>query len=373
VTRRAKRRLGLAMLLAGAALVSTVLVLVSCVVPLGDGKRRIVARELTSEIIVPTYDEVVDRAAELTAAAHGLAAAPAQGTLDTLQDAWRAARVPWKQTDSFRFGPIAMQSLGVAIDQVPIDPVAIDTQLAGTATIDAAFVANLGANKKGFHAIEYLAFGADDAAVLAGLTTDALAARRMAYLVACADDLAANAVTLRDAWVDYSAQIADPGADNMDFPTVKASIDALVNEIVFQAEVVADARLGKPSGTSSGGAPQPELQESAPSDHSIEDMRNSVIGIRNIYYGTRTGDPGKGIGGLVAAANPATDRDVRAGIEASIAAIAAIPTPYTQALLDQRPEVAAAYAQVQDLQHLLATEVISTLGATLKFNDNDGD
>jgi uncharacterized protein len=376
MTRTAKRRLGFAFVLVSMALLAAILIGVACVVPLGDGKRRIVARELTIEIIIPTYDEVVDRAGELAAAAHAFAAAPSQATLDTLQDAWRTARVPWKQTDSFRFGPIAMQSLGVAIDQVPIDPAAIDALVAGTAPIDAAAVANLGANKKGFHTIEYLAFGSDDVAVLASLSSDSLASRRVAYLVACADELAATAVLLRDAWVDYSAQLADPGADNMDFPTVKASIDALVNELVFQTEVVADSRIGKPSGTASGGTPQPELQESAPSDHSIEDMRNTILGVRNIYLGTRTGElgePRKGIGGLVLAASPSTDRDVLRAIDEALVAIAAIPTPYTQALVEQRLEVATAYALVQELQHVLATEVISTLGATLKFNDNDGD
>jgi predicted lipoprotein len=353
------------------AVVATVLV--ACVVPLGDGKRRIVAGELTTQIIVPTYDEVVERTAMLASASHAFVASPDATTLDTLQSAWRAARVPWKQTDAFRFGPQVMQSLATAIDQVPVDPLKIDAELAGTSTIDGAFVAGLGANKKGFHTIEYFIFGADDAAVLALLTSDALAPRRRDYLVACADHLAATAVQLRDAWVGYAAKIADPGEGNMEFPTIKASIDALVNESVFQAEVIADARIGKPMGTATGGTPQPALQESGPSDNSIADMTETLIGIRNIYFGSRTGEPGKGIGGLVLAANPATDRDVRAALATAFTAIEQIPPPYSQALVDQRPEVMAAYTAVQELQRVLATEVIATLGATLKFNDNDGD
>lgn len=348
-------------------------VLVACVVPLGDGKRRIVAGELTAEIIVPTYDEVVERTSELATATHAFVASPDAGTLAALQAAWRAARVPWKQTDAFRFGPQAMQSLATAIDQVPVDPPKIDAELAGTATLDTAYIGGLGANKKGFHTIEYFTFGADDAAVLALLTSDALAPRRRDYLLACADHLAATAVQLRDAWVGYAAQLADPGADNASFPTIKASIDALVNESVFQAEVIADARIGKPMGTATGGTPQPALQESAPSDNSIADMTATLIGIRNIYFGTRTGEPGKGIGGLVIAANPATDRDVRAALATAFTAVEQIPRPYTQALVDRRPEVMAAYTALQDLQRVLATEVIATLGATLKFNDNDGD
>lgn len=373
MTRRARRTVVAALAGLGVMVAVAATVLVACVVPLGDGKRRIVAGELTAEIIIPTYDEVVERTAQLASASHAFVASPDAITLAAAQAAWRAARVPWKQTDAFRFGPQTMQSLATAIDQVPVDPLKIDAELAGTATIDLAYVGGLGANKKGFHAIEYIIFGADDAAVLALLTSDALAPRRRDYLVACADHLAATAVELRDAWVSYAAQIADPGADNMDFPTIKASIDALVNESVFQAEVVADARIGKPMGTATGGTPQPTLQESGPSDNSIADMTETLIGIRNIYFGTRTGEPGKGIGGLVIVASPATDRDVRAALSAAFTAVEHIPRPYAQALTDQRPEVMVAYTAVQELQRVLATEVIATLGATLKFNDNDGD
>ncbi len=373
MTRRAKRRLGLALAGLGVALAIAASVLVACVVPLGDGKRRIVAGELAREIIVPTYDDVVDRAATLATAAHAFAADPTADTFAAVQAAWRAARVPWKQTDAFRFGPLAMQTLGTAIDQIPVDPSRIETELAGTAPIDVAYVDNLGANKKGFHTIEYFVFGADDATVLASLTTDALAPRRRDYLVACADSVAATAVTLRDAWVDYAALLADPGADNTAYPTIKASIDALVNESVFQVEVVADARIGKPMGTATGGTPQPDLQESPRAGTSIDDMTQTLTGIRNIYFGSRDGTPGKGIGQLVAAASPATDHEVRTAMDTAFTALAAIPVPYAQALVDQRPEVKTAYEAVQDLQHVLGTEVIATLGATLKFNDNDGD
>ncbi|NVB79974.1 MAG: hypothetical protein HOV81_16380 [Kofleriaceae bacterium] len=373
MTRRAKRRLGLALAGLCAAVAIVAGTLVSCVVPLGDGQRRIVAGELAREIIVPTYDEVVARANDLATAAHAFAAAPDATTLEDMRAAWRAARVPWKQTDAFRFGPIAIQSLGTAIDQIPVDPARIEAELAGAQPIDLAYVETLGANKKGFHTIEYFVFGADDAAVLASLTSDVLAPRRIDYVVACADSLAATAVKLRDAWIDYAALLADPGADNTEFATIKASIDALVNESVFQVEVVADARIGKPMGTATGGTPQPDLQESPVAGTSIDDMTQTLTGIRNIYLGSRDGTPGKGVGKLVAAANPATDRDVRTAMDAAFAAIAAIPPPYAQALRDQRPEVMTAYTAVQDLQRVLATEVIATLGATLKFNDNDGD
>lgn len=348
---------------------------VACTVPLGDGERRIVARELTADVIVPTLDDVVMRAAEMTAALQQLVSAPAAAELDAAQAAWRAARGPWKEADAFRFGPAKDLSLAVAIDQSPTDPSKIDLEVAGTATISEPYVDTLGANRKGFHAIEYLVFrGDDDTAVLVSLTTDALSVRRRDLLVAYSQNLERRARELRDAWAGgYAIRLAEPGSANAEYPTIKSVVDALANESVFQSELVADARIGKPMGTATGGIPQPELEESGPSDNSIADMSAALRGIRNVYFGTRDGTPGKGIGRLVAAQSPSTDRDVRDALAAATIAIEAIPRPYHIALVDQRPEVPEAHQAVKELKRVLATEVIGVLGATLKFNDNDGD
>lgn len=367
------RRLGAAMGVVALAAIVLASSLASCVVPLGDGPRRVVAGELTRDVILPSYDDVVTATAALASAGHAFADAPAAGTLDAFRSAWRAARTPWKRTDAFRFGSLTLESLGVAIDQLPVDPAKIETEIAGVAVLDAAYFEALGANRKGFHAIEALIFSADDAAVLAAFTTGANADRRRAFVAGCADDVAATSRTLRAAWRDEAALLAAPGAGNADYPTIKASIDALINESVFQAEVVADTRLGKPMGTASGGVPAPALQESAASGNSVADMTATLESIRDIYFGSRDGTPGKGIGGLVAERSPATDREVRIAFDAAFTALAAIPAPYTQALLDARPEVMTAYTAVQTLQDLLATEVLGALGATLKFNGNDGD
>lgn len=343
----------------------------ACTVSLGDGERRITAGEVTAEVIVPTLDEVVVRAGELVVAIRALADVPGAAELDAAQAAWRAARVPWKEADAFRFGPAKDLGLTAAIDQA-IDPPKIDLEIAGTATISEQYVETLGANKKGFHAIEYLIFrGDDDAAVLASLTGEP---RRRELLVAYAQNLERKARELRDAWSgSYATTFAKPGSANMEYPTIKSVIDALANESVSQSELVADARIGKPMGTGTGGVPQPDLEESGPSDNSIADMTASLRGIRNVYFGSRTGEPGKGIGKLVAAQSPAVDRDVRDALAGALAAVAAIPRPYRAALVGQSPEIAAAHAAVKELKTILATEVVGVLGATLKFNDNDGD
>jgi uncharacterized protein len=351
--------------------------------PLGDGPRRQTVRALTEQVVLPTLGDVAARAAELETAAGALAGAPSQQALDAAQEAWRAARAPWKECDAFAFGPAMDERLAVAIDQFPVEPTKIEAEIAGTAALTVDYIDTIGADRKGFHALEHLLFGGgDDAAVLALFTTDAAAARRRELLVALAGNLTRKVLELRRAWAPdggaYAELIATPGAANPTYATVKAAIDTFVNESVFLAELVADARIGKPLGLATGGTPQPALEESGPSDNSLDDMAASLRGLRAVYTGARAGGGAGaisegGIGALVAAQSPATDREVRDLIEQALAAIEAIPRPFRTAIALSPAEVQAAYDAVKEVKRVLATEVLSVLGATLKFNDNDGD
>ncbi|MGN6103874.1 MAG: imelysin family protein, partial [Kofleriaceae bacterium] len=166
-----------------------------------DAERRIVLRGLADEVVLPALDEAAARSAAMATAIDAVVSAPDQATLDAAQAAWRAARAPWKQTAAFGFGPAADERLGVAIDQSPVDFTKIDAEIAAATPISDAYIDGLGANRKGFHALEYLLFHYDDdAAVLATLTTDAAAARRRELLGALAHNHARRSGELATAW-----------------------------------------------------------------------------------------------------------------------------------------------------------------------------
>lgn len=339
---------------------------------LGDGPRRRVIGELVDDVILPTYTDVVAAVEVVSDSAHAFQQSPTSSNLGALRAAWRAAREPWKETDAFRFGPMSLQSLGVAMDQV-IDSAKVETEISGTQTIDAAYFASLGANKKGFHAIEYLIFdtsGLGDAGMIAMLVDP----RRMAFLVGATDDLVVNAHALLDAWTDLAETVSDPGPDReKPYVTIKGSFDTFVNELANQAESVADSRIGKPFGVNNGGVLQPELEESRPSDNSVADMAAVLRGIRNIYFGSRDGTPGKGIGGLVAAKSVMIDNDVRTALVRAQLAVDAIPRPFHDAILAADPRAIEARDAILEIKHVIHTEVVSILGTTINFNDNDGD
>ena len=332
--------------------------------------------DIANDVILPTYRAADASADALRVAVKALDAAPSATTLTAAQSAWRAARKDWHQGEAFRFGPVKTKDISGAIDYWPARGEAIDAFITGPSEVNAASLAALGANARGFQAIEYVLFdsAAGDAAVLTRLTTDPAAKRRMLYLVTAAEHLEGKTSELYAAWDpaagNFARELTEAGSGAALFPSAKSAVDQLVNSTVFAVDLVTGTKIGKPYGTKSGGNPVADQEESPRSDNSIADMLDTLEGAKNVYVGAKSR---KGLGDLVRAKSPALDTRVLALIEDAKAKIAAIPPPFRTAITTQRPAVEAAYQAMRALKNALQTEVTGALATTLQFNDNDGD
>lgn len=347
-------------------------------VPLSDGDRRVALRETTERVIVPTYAELSDRTAELAALLEELASAPGDVDLQAVREAYLEARQPLEEAEAFGFGPAADSSAKAALDQSPVDAEKVEAELGSEVELSVAHLRSLGANKRGLHAIEYLLFPSDDPDVEAALlSSEEAGERRRQFAAAAGAIVAEKAENLRRAWApeegDYASRFSQPGRPDSVSSSVQAGLDTLLNETVVLSEGIANLKLGRPLGATTGGKIAPETQESERAGASLRDMRANLRGIRNVYYGTRDDRVGVSLSSLVHAKSPAVDLRARTAISATEDALRAIPEPLTLALEQDPESVRAAYDTTKALKRLLATEVLGTLGASLKFSDNDGD
>ena len=145
----------------------------------------------------PTYEDSLLGARDLQAAVDALLAAPSAATQQAAKDAWRAARVPYQQSEAYRFGNPIVDDWEGKVNAWPLDEGLIDyvagaygdesdenafyvanvianpTLTSGGATIDASTIdtelirslheideveANVAT---GYHAIEFLLWGQD--------------------------------------------------------------------------------------------------------------------------------------------------------------------------------------------------------------------
>jgi len=201
-----------------------------------------------ADIALAGYEDSLKAARDLGAAVEALAAAPTAETLAAARAAWLAARVPYQQTEAFRFGNAAVDEWEGKVNAWPLDEGLIDyvdasygtesdendyyvvnvianPQLTvGGETIDAAAitpellaslheVGGVEANvATGYHAIEFLLWGQDlngtgpgagdrphtdfDAANCTGGNCE----RRVAYLKAASDLLVTDLQEMVEAW-----------------------------------------------------------------------------------------------------------------------------------------------------------------------------
>ncbi|RYZ07720.1 MAG: hypothetical protein EOO73_10315 [Myxococcales bacterium] len=362
-----------------AAALGALLLLLGCSpVSISDGERRVALGQTTEQVILPTYAELRDRSAELAALLEELAAAPAEGDLSAIRAAYLDVRSPLEEAEAFAFGPAADSSATAALDQFPIDPAKIDAALSSDAELSVKYLRSLGANKRGLHGIEYLLFPAEDSELEGALLSpEPSGERRRQYAASAARIVAEEAEELHDAWApeggDYAGKFSRPGAEESVSSNVQAGLDTLLNETVVLTEAIANLKLGKPLGVTTGGTIDPAAQESERASASLSDMLANLRGIRNVYLGTRDGSVGTSLSSLVHAKSASVDVRVRTAIEEAEAAVRAVPEPFTTALERHPAAVQAAYDAAKALKRVLATEVLGTLGASLKFSDNDGD
>lgn len=327
--------------------------------------------QIGSDVVLPTYRELDAASTDLAAAVAELDALPSASTLLDAHSAWRRARAAWRRSKAFEFGPAERLRVFAKIDWSPIRPDRIEQEIAGGAELTAEHVAELGANVKGFLALEYLLFDPQggDGAVLASLS-----GRRLDYLAALAADLDAQVAELLSSWEleqgGYGCLLATAGRGNEAYPTLKSAVDEVVNRLVFVSRDV-ERKLGAVLGV--GGEPDPAVLEARRSGNEVDDMLDDLRGIDNVYRGSTAPADGRGIAGVVTAVAPDIDRAITLSLELAIDAAAELPRPFADDLEANRAAVTKARLRVLRLARSLEIDLVSALGATLAFNPGDGD
>jgi putative iron-regulated protein len=310
------------------------------------------------------YQDSLATAQALQVAVAALIATPSEDTLQAARAAWIAARVPYQQTEAFRFGNPIVDDWEGRVNSWPLDEGLIDYvsadygneenalatlniiatpkfTLSGTeidaTTITPALIAEtlheadgVEANvASGYHAIEFLLWGQDlngtgpgagarpytDYSVGEGCT-GGNCDRRAAYLQAATDLLVADLAEMTANWEDggaaRAAVTADPQAGLLAMLTGMGSLSygELGGERMKLGLMLND----------------PEEEHDCFSDNTHNSHYYDGLGIRNVYLGQYTRVDGSVVEGpslsdLVAAADPAVDSQLRAELDASVAAL----------------------------------------------------
>jgi len=322
-----------------------------------------------SDIALAKYEDALTTAKALDAAVDAFLEAPSEASLATARAAWREARIPYQQTEAYRFGNPVVDDWEGRVNAWPLDEGLIDyvdssygtesddnklytanvisnpaVEINGStvdaSTITPAFLAEtlqeaggIEANvATGYHAIEFLLWGQDlngtgpgagdrpftdfDAANCTGGNCD----RRAEYLDAATDLLVSDLEEMVGNWQPGGAarahlMEADPREGLAAILTGLGSLSygELAGERMKLGLLLHD----------------PEEEHDCFSDNTHVSHLYDAVGIRNVYHGSYgridgTVVEGPSISDLVKEADPALDAELSAKLDATVAAMEAM-------------------------------------------------
>jgi putative iron-regulated protein len=322
-----------------------------------------------ADIAQAAYQDSFTGATTLQAAIAKLVADPSDASLAAARAAWIAARVPYQQTEAFRFGNRIVDDWEGRVNSWPLDEGLIDytggdygTESAenglyaanvianrsltikgakvDASVIDAAFIAKtlhegggIEANvASGYHAIEFLLWGQDLNGTGPGAgarnasdfntksCTNGNCDRRAAYLIAVTELLRDDLAWMAAQWTaDGAARKAlatgDDGAGLVAVFTGMASLSygELAGERMKLGLLVHD----------------PEEEHDCFSDNTHNSHYYDALGIQNVYLGRYTRTDGSLVTGpspadLINAKNPTVDKRLRTALEATMGKMTAM-------------------------------------------------
>lgn len=409
------------------AAVAAVLLGTTCTLAAADKASNVSAIVNTyADIAEAGYSDSLDAARKLKTAVDRLIAEPSQDSLTAARQAWRAARVPYMQTEAFRFGNPIVDEWEGRVNAWPLDEGLIDyvsAEYGDESPENDLYIANVIASNKikiggkeldtskitkellatelqeaggvesnvatGYHAIEFLLWGQDLNGTGPGAgnrpatdfdtknCTGGNCERRAEYLAVVTDLLIDDL-----AWMTKQWGPSGPARKNLMANGDKAALVAIFKGLgsLSYGELAGERmKLGLL-------IHDPEEEHDCFSDNTHNSHYFDVKGIKNVYLGNYTRTDGSVVSGpspsdLVHATSPQLDKGLRAAIEESMTRMGAIVKraesgeAYDQMIGEDNTEgnetvnaaIGALIAQAKEFERAIAALDL----ATIQFEGSD--
>lgn len=284
---------------------------------------------------------------------------PAAATLQQAQAAWKAARNPWENNESFGFGPVGTDGIDASSDDWPFDITAFTQILNSTIPLNEAYITQMATATKGFHAIEYLLFGLDGTKTAANFTP-----REFQLLTLLTADLDKQATRLNTSWAkgvtgNFYASFSTAGEAGSSYARTSDALGEVLGSMVDIMTELPDSKIAQPLTTQNSA-----YAESRFSDYSLTDYRNNINGVYTVYvgqYGSVTA--AKSLSDLIAAAKPEVDDRIKTQFKLCLALIDLIqPVTFNQAITTRTTQLQSLQTELRKLNQLLDTQAKPLLG-----------
>ncbi len=330
----------------------------------------------TEGYIIPAYNNMENKISDLQSKVALFASSPDSASLSAVRLAWRSAYITWQGVDLLEFGPDESISLRSYFNIYPTTPSKINANI----TSGGYNLEEFG-NKdaQGFPALDYLLNGiaGTDSEILSYYTTDAEAAKRKQYMKDIADKMLSKINAVKIAWETYKTDFVNNTATD-----ANSSISIMTNAFVLYYERYLRAgKVGLPVGALTGVA-TPEITESFYTPDLCNELAIEALNsIEKFYTGTGYNNATDGLGykdylttiGTKDNSNVLIADIISSELAEAKSTLSTFSPNLKQGITSDRTAVLNIYQQLQDVVPLLKVDLISALGISITYTDNDGD
>ncbi|MEQ8555784.1 MAG: imelysin family protein [Cyclobacteriaceae bacterium] len=333
-----------------------------------DFDQRPLLENLGNNLILPAYEHLTEANEALSDAFALLKAAPNATTLEDFRSQLKNVRLAWQACAPYQFGPAETRRLTNELNIYPIDQTQINQNIS-SGDYDLSTLSNFDA--KGFQAISYLVYGDPESQqdILSSLTEG-----RLQYIEDLLTRISSTSLDVYNDWKeDYLSEFVAEDALGVD---VGSSIGKLINALNRDFERnTRDGKIGIPVGIRTLGEPIPKSSEAYYAGYSVELLEANIQAYETLYFG------GNGIGlddyleavGGTTIDNADLNQSIISQFEKIESAIGKISDPLPQSIENQKADVEMVFIEMQIMNALLKTDLSSTLGVVITYQDNDGD
>jgi predicted lipoprotein len=327
--------------------------------------------QLADELIIPSYESFKTSLDSLILVYAEFKLNPSLSGLQSVKTKYQKVYVRYQRCGLFEFGPAEAAIVRSSFNVFPTDTLQIKANIS-SGVYDLNLVANIDA--KGLPALDYLFYSlsSDESVVVNAFSASA---ERRNYVSNLLNDMSGRISAVLSAWKGTyrNTFINSLGTD------VGSSIGYLINQMNFELDYLKNAKIGIPLGKKTLGIVQPTQCEVYYSGGSQGYAIETLKAIENLYMGrSLTGNNGKGFDDYldhlkVMYGSETLNSAINKQFVLAFSKLNAIQGSISQQVVTNPGAVDAAYVELVKLLVLLKTDLPSSLGVVITYQDGDGD
>ena len=316
---------------------------------------------IADNTILPALADYQAKVTELKSAFDAFETDASSANFDLLREKWQAAYLAYQTVKMYDFGPFRNYGYKGATGTFPTDTAVVESNIS-SGTYNLASAGNTVAI--GFSALDYLLYNPDAFTRLSetGYKT---------YTKDVIYKLSDETTAVVSAWSSYrSTFVSSTGTETT------SSFSELVNEFNRDYELAKTAKLGIPIGIQSFGIQLPEYIEAPYSGISLDLLRANIASIHRLYKGKSHNGSSNGSGFddyLIHLEKSALNTTINNTFDQIITKIDTFQGTLEEEMQSNPSELEALYNLIQSQVVNLKTDMTSSFGVLITYQDNDGD